>query len=504
MNNARAILRAISITSASAMVISSPAPALAQEFDLLPLLQVDRNLRSESDFDSPVGGYVRFWIERVRPSERCRPVQAGPDQARAYSREARDPVSRLLWGRNYARNLQAKLVVTRSNAVTQSVTLASASHDSSSREGENWRSELGERRFLTPYFRVDQGSTAAIEVSLTASREIDSAVTQNILQIVQRGVGLVAGPTGPLVTALNSDRLNQTTNFVDNAISRLFREKLAETSQSDFPAERWLVRRPALAATRAAPPPADGCDLGAAVAGIAANFPMGGHVWREGNERNVGEWRVYVTEPIVSIFSTVQLRDSRATSGSPAAARCRSAPNPVPGATGAAGSSGARRARASGQPQSTREGSPAALVGHDLQACIAFSGLVPARVLNLTVGENITLGQALRGDAGISAAVQRFQANGTGKITTAREVCNLVAERADALGLNAYDAAAAVWAFVWSGGLNDDLAHTIWHGDCLTAQLGNTLRLTGVPSSASQTPAAAPASVAVEETTPGE
>jgi len=467
MTNRRTGLRAALLCGVFALA-GIDAPAFAQDYDLLPLLDVDRNGRPQWQFSSPVGGYVRFWIERVQAPAAVQPV-GDPSRARSYTREARDPLSRLLWGRNQSRILQAKLVVQRSNVVTQSVTLAAASHDSNSREGESWRSELGERRFLTPYFRVDQGSTAVIEVSLSASRETDSAVTRNILSIVQAGARLAA-PTGPLVTALNSDRLNQASNFVDTAISRLFREKVVETTQSDFPAERWILpsyRRPPALAEGGAQPPR---EIGSAIAAIRAHFPMGSHVWTEGGLRGLGEWRVYATEPIVSIFSTVSLEPaSPRIDDDPAVRRCREI------RTGKNGGG---------------EGEGANLDAQDLQACIAFSGLVPTRVLGLPVGENVTLGQSLRGDAGIAAAVQRFQGDAATERAAAREICNLVAERADALGLNAYDSAAAVWAFAWNGGLDPKLASGIWSEDCAAARLATRLRLSGVPSSATQSPGA--------------
>lgn len=442
----------------------------------MPLLQVDRNLTDDDHFVSPVGGYVRFWVERVRTGQRCRATEPSTSEPRAYSREARDPFTRWIWGRSHSRILQAKLTVTRSTVVTQSVTLASSSHDSSGRAGENWNSELGERLFLTPYFRVDQGSTAAIEVRLKTSRETDAAVTQNVLALVRTGASLVAPPTAPLVTALNGDRLKQTSNFLDSAINNLFQERLAETSQSDFPADRWVLDGTISNDTPVGAQNPAQCDVGRAIASISANFPMGGHVWGAPGERDLGEWRIYVSEPMVSIFSTVPLHRRRGVNYA-IAASCRV------------------------------DGNGPELSGADLQACIAFSGLVPTRVLNLTVGENITLGQALRGDAGIAAAVQRFQGaasagNGTASATgaanaanrqaTGREVCNLIGERTDALGLNSYDAAAAVWAFAWNGGLNPTLSNDILTSNCQTAQLARRLGLSVTPQdtqeSASQSP----------------
>src|SRR4051812_43797438 len=171
MSGRTRLWRSYFISTCCALAVGIPGPARAEDYDLMPLLRVDRNMREQTDFNSPVGGYVRFWIERTQPDQRCRAPEPIASQPRNYDHEARNPLLRWLWGRSYSRVLQAKLTITRSTMVTQSVTLASASHDSSSRAGEDWTSEIGERLFLTPYFRVDQGSTAAIEVRLKTSRE---------------------------------------------------------------------------------------------------------------------------------------------------------------------------------------------------------------------------------------------------------------------------------------------------------------------------------------------
>jgi len=136
------------------------------------------------------------------------------------------------------------------------------------------------------------------------------------------------------------------------------------------------------------------------------------------------------------------------------------------------------------EPAKSGQGEP--LNGHDRQACLAFTGLVPSRVLGLPVGENVTLGQALRGDAGITASLQRYQ-NSSNKSQAASEACVLVADRAEALGLNAYDAAAAVWAFASSGGFNADVSSHVWNdSECTAARLAKRIHLTLKTSSADQ------------------
>jgi hypothetical protein len=116
------------------------------------------------------------------------------------------------------------------------------------------------------------------------------------------------------------------------------------------------------------------------------------------------------------------------------------------------------------------------LSGHDRQACIAFVGLLPSRVLGLPVGENQTLGGALRGDAAITSAIQRY-ANSNSQEEAAHELCVLVSDRVESLGLNEYDTAAALWALASSGGISTNIARKIWQGSCATAQLARRVHL---------------------------
>jgi hypothetical protein len=209
---------------------------------------------------------------------------------------------------------------------------------------------------------------------------------------------------------------------------------------------------------------------------------MSGHVWRRSGERNLGEWRIYVTEPLVSVFSTVPLYPGTMISNSAARQEC--ARPAVQRAQPGRSASAARTSGPQRRPQRKSATEPSAdpateplLQGFDLQACIAFAGLEPTRVLGFIVGENVTLGQSLRGDSAISAAVQRFESSSADRQSTAREICNLVAERADALGLNGYDAAAAVWAFAAGGALTETLSKTIWDHGCASSRLAKRLRL---------------------------
>jgi hypothetical protein len=342
-------------------------------------------------------------------------------------------------GRSRSRILQAKITMANPN-ISASYTLAATSQTSNHTDGESFTSELGERRFLTPYVRLDPGTTVGIEISLSASATVNPDITGNILSVIQRGARL-ASPTGSLVTALNADRLRDTANFVDQSIANLFGEKLSERSLSDFSADQW----PSLASVRAE---------GSTLATITASFPMGSDVWSEGRNRPVGTWQISSSEPIVSVFSTMPLLPT--TEAGPASCAV-----------------------------------PELVSTAERQACRAFVALSPTTVFGFRVGENITLGEALRGDAGITSAMARYKDSADDE-SAALALCNLVAGRAEALGLNRFDAAAAVWAFAVLGDLKRTVAFKMVTGACLAGQLGHRLGLT-VPDPAPATPAPTPA-----------
>jgi hypothetical protein len=393
-------IRIVMLASASALMLGVPgvargevAPQPQDELcvprrtqphvggrDLLPLLDVNGGGQVE-DPSPPIGGYVQLWVEASEPSD---------TSPRCYDDETRSWVNRLFVGRNLSRVLQAKVSVT-SPGVIGSVTLASSTRTSTRSDGEVWNTDLSARRILTPHFRVDPGTTISVDVTLSASSTINGDITRNILSVIEQGARL-ASPTSSLVTTLTSDRLQNAANFVDRSISNLFGQKLSERSQNDSRPGQWFGSR----------------DRGV-LATVSAAFPMGNDVWDAGRNRPLGSWTIRVSEPLISVFSTVPFAPPR---DDQAVAPCTNT-----------------------NPQ-------------ERQACRAFIGLSAATVLNFRLTDNVTLGDALRGDEAISTELSRLQGN-TGEAETARRLCSLVASKAEALGLNRYDAAAAVWAFAY-------------------------------------------------------
>jgi hypothetical protein len=374
---------------------------------------------SQAPGQSAIGGYVRFYV--------CDPSQCGGSAepraapSRLYGEEHRDWLSRWLIGRSFSRLLSLKLSVSRPN-ISATATLASSVLQSNRSVGETWNSEINGRRYLTPFLRVDPDTVVSVDVEMNASTQVQANITRAVLGVVGRAVQLVQ-PTGQLITSLNSERFRQTSDFIDQSVSTLFATSLLERSSNQFAPEEWANKQ---------------------LAEILARFPMNRRLMEPARYRYIGNWRLMATAPRISIFSDVEMYSDKAASA------------PCDG-----------------------------LSGLDLQGCRAFIGLTPQRVLGISVGENLNLGQALLADTAISGEVGRLlSANGTDAKTRAgSRLCGLVAAKAEALGFNRYDAAAAVWAFSHDVQLEENRTHLMGASStsipraCSAATLATALKL---------------------------
>jgi hypothetical protein len=375
---------------------SQPTTGAAQSqtsrrLDLTPLVDVEAPHRSG---ESSVGGYVRFYVCEVSqcntPAQGTGGGSSDSIDRRNYDVEDGSSLGRWFVGRSYNRLLTVKLTVREPN-VGSTATVASSAQQSNRQVGESWTTEVNGRRYLTPYLRVDTGTTIEVEVNLNASRQLQANVSRSILDLLGRAAAL-GRPEGKLVTSLNEDRFRRTAEFIDESISNLFAQNVGERGSNEFGAGDWNSSDP--------------------IVTVQAMFPMGRRVIDQRYQQAIGSWQVRATAPLVSIFSDVPLRR-------PPGVTVPTACTSTTGET-------------------------------EQQACTAFLNLTPQQVLGLQVGESTTLRQALAGDPAIMAAVGATN-------PAIADVCSLVAARAEDLGLNRFDTAAAVWAFSQTrnvGGVN--------------------------------------------------
>lgn len=334
------------------------------------------------NYYSPVGGYIRFYLCEY---SQCEVGYTWSGGRRVYADDHRSGLERFFVGRSSNRLLSVRLNVREPN-VGGTATIASSAYASRRSNGQTWTTEVNGRRYLTPYLRVDPGTVVGIEVSLNASRTVEANVSRAILDIIGRAAAL-AQPTGDLVTSLNEDRFQRAAEFVDTSISSLFAQSVGEKAAHEFGVSDWRS--------------------GNAIGQITARFPMGHRVLDTSRQQEIGRWELRASTPLVSIFSDVPLYAGRH--------------GTAPAGTAVDNSCSAFAA------------------GADLQACLAFRTVSPQRVLSLVVGENVTLGQAILSDPAVIAGIN-------GGSASAGSLCSAIAAKAESLGLNRYDSAAAVWA----------------------------------------------------------
>lgn len=334
---------------------------------------------------------------------------------RDYDAEDRPWWARWLLGRSVSRVLTVKATVDRPQ-LDVTVPLASASHQSNSTAGERWETEMNGRRNLSPFFRVDASTSMSIAASVNATSSTQNNVTGAVLGIVQQAASLVA-PKSKLLTTLNSDRIKQASDFVDQSISALFGQTIIERSVNDFRL--------------------DGFSSNPYVT-IQARFPMQRDI-TSGDLYLIGEWKIFLEEPIISIFSTELRCDPE-----DAEFDCESDEH--------------AQARAEA----------------------AFDGLTPHTVLGLDVGENLDLEASIRAQSNIAATLTA--ANGADQAETrdaaTRTLCSQVAAHAEGLGLNRFDTAAVVWAVSQSELVTAEAATSLMAQErCTAARLAREVGL---------------------------
>lgn len=310
----------------------------------------------------------------------------GPE--RIYDEVRRNALRRLFAGKSISRVLTIHSSLTRPH-VTTTVAAITADYESSKGAGESWTSEFNGTLALTPYFRVDPDNIVSLKAELRASSSYRTNIAQGSLDLIQRAADLVA-PGASLLNTLNEDRYNEASRFVDQSISSLLRESIIERASNDFPMAAWA---------------------GQPLAYLTVNLPLGNEITP--GKRNsavqqakvLGVWKISSEPTILSIFTDVSA--SSDTSESATALQAR------------------------------------------------FKELTQHTILNFRVSGDLTLTSALAAESGIAAARDRLVStkNGnkvedpSGLRNDARNLCMLVADKAEKLGFNRIDVAAAVWAY---------------------------------------------------------
>ena len=195
-------------------------------------------------------------------------------EERDYVPEKRDDVSRFFLAKHAKKILTIDAHVTPLD-VKANEPLASINRDST-KKGEEWSTDVGNNEILLPYFRIDRGTVIALDAKLHSTRDYESTIAADTLDIVQRASSLI-NPTTALITTENKERFNKGADFVDKTVSGMLKVGIDERVRMSVP-----IVTP---------------KSGQVLAVITLRIPRANDVYRSKfEEKLVGQWIIY-TEP---------------------------------------------------------------------------------------------------------------------------------------------------------------------------------------------------------------
>ena len=314
----------------------------------------------------------------------------------------------MYFGRSFTRILTVRARI-GDGADNPSVVLASASHESSKKTGEQWQTEGGDIRYITPYFRLDPSSNINIETTLSFNVRNDSQIGGAALEVVRKGTELLS-PSSKLMTTLSEPGLEKAARFFDESLSSLFGETVIERSLNDY--SMLTLSRPS----------GKSDDTGKLLLDFEARFPdsaiPGGR-----KSITIGKWAVHAEEPVASIFFYARTD-------------CRT-------------------------PLDAAKDSP------DIQR------LTPQRILSFNAGANVSIAQLISSDPAISrltqdvATFKSTENKGSARTKeSASTLCNRIASIASTTGFNGLDSSLVVWAYSHSDQVSSSIGEAIRAANC--------------------------------------
>ncbi len=219
-------------------------------------------------------GYTRLRLEYIS----CQ----GPP--RDYQSERRNGVKRFFMGKHASKLLQISAHV-RPLDVRRSYMLASIKRDST-KQGEEWSTNIDNGSVLLPFFRVDQSSVVNLEANLVSSRQYGSNIGEGALDILGRASDLIS-PTTAWINQANKEGFNKAANFIDASINGLLKVSIDETVRQGVRLNPGTEDQTLAVITLSVPRAND--------AYVSTSAP----------EVMVGQWRVVAEKIRVSMFGEV-------------------------------------------------------------------------------------------------------------------------------------------------------------------------------------------------------
>ena len=218
--------------------------------------------------------------------------------------EARDPLSRALWGKEFNFVLTAKLRIPGTLEFT--VPLAVIGHQSNS-DGETWLREMSIERRDFPLFLVKKDgrtSNPSISAEVKGSNTYTSRGAAAGISALAR-VTQLAGAAPSVITQLTKDSTKAAAAQFDLALSNLLASSVTERTNSDRPLANWPAE------SRQSP---NGLE-------ITLKVPKNGK-WDDQDLQLVGQWIISFAEPRPSIFSDWSVCSDKKNIASSDAMRC--------------------------------------------------------------------------------------------------------------------------------------------------------------------------------------
>jgi hypothetical protein len=222
--------------------------------------------------------YVQIEVSGVPAAEAANP--AAPAVPRNYDDEKRNAIARFFWGKDWSATLNFKLRVAAPD-LEATIPLVSFGHESNSKVGEVFVTELTRSAVRTPYFRVSPQSKLSVTTEYRNSKSVSSTVVRTALNIAREATQVVA-PGASVLTTLSREGFRGQAQVFDTALNMMFAENTTERETSDFALRYW---RP----------------------GIAIQASLDSPVDSKSPSYKIGVWQLKLSYPRPSTFSPVEV-----------------------------------------------------------------------------------------------------------------------------------------------------------------------------------------------------
>ena len=199
---------------------------------------------------------------------------------RNYEDQKRNVLSRFFWGKDWSATLNFKLRVSTPD-LDVTIPLANLGHESTSKSGEVFVTELTRSAVRTPYFRVTPLSKLSVTTEYRTSTTVSSTVVRTALNVAREATQLVA-PGASILTTLSREGFRGQAQVFDTALNMMFAENITEREVSEFGLHYWQP-------------------------GVVVKTRLQSPMDDSGPVYLIGDWWLRMSYPRPSIFSPIEI-----------------------------------------------------------------------------------------------------------------------------------------------------------------------------------------------------